>query len=144
MDGAAISRGDTATETMAGGRGHAPCRKTASKAGTGLTALQIGDTFDCGERLGFVLGNKPGAAVLHDLGHRAAPPRDDRGAACHGLDHHEPERLGPVDRNERRHRIAEEILFLALIDLADKFDAIAVDERLDLFLEKMTLHARYF
>src|SRR5215813_13530309 len=59
-------------------------------------------------------------------------------------DHHEPERLGPVDRNERRHRIAEEILFLALIDLADKFDATAVDERLDLFLEKMTLHARYF
>lgn len=58
--------------------------------------------------------------------------------------HYEPERFRPIDRNKHRHGTAEKILFLALIHLADKFDAVAVDEGLDLLLEIMGLHARYF
>jgi hypothetical protein len=37
--------------------------------------------------------------VLNDFRHRSAPEGNDRGPAGHGFNHHETERLGPVDGN---------------------------------------------
>ena len=44
-----------------------------------------------------VVDDDSGAAVLDDLGDGAAPRRDDRRPARHRLDHHQAERLLPVD-----------------------------------------------
>src|SRR5579883_136369 len=55
---------------------------------------------------------EPGDAGLDQL--RCAPARkgDDRAPAEHGLDHDEPERLLPLERNERHAGIAEQRRFL--------------------------------
>ena len=49
-----------------------------------------------------LVDDAPGHAFVDHLGHRAAAPRDHRRAAGHRLDHHEAERLGPVDREQQR------------------------------------------
>src|SRR5690606_29969276 len=76
-----------------------------------------------------------GYAVLDDLGNRAVPEGKHRRAAGHGLDHNEPERLGPVDREQQRARIAQEPALAALVDLADEFDAGLIQQRCNLALE---------
>ena len=73
-----------------------------------------------------------GDAVVDDLRHRAAAERQDRRAAGHGLDHGKAERLRPVDGKQQRLRLAQELRLLMLVDLADEFDAGAVEQRLDL------------
>src|SRR4051812_9106658 len=45
---------------------------------------------------------------------------DHRRAAGHSLDHHKPERLGPVDREQQRACISKEIVLLVLADLSYK------------------------
>ena len=55
------------------------------------------------------------AAVLLDhLGHRAVAGRDHRRPAGHRLDHHQAERLLPLDREERRARVLEQLDLLAV------------------------------
>ena len=56
-----------------------------------------------------VVDDKAGAAVIDELGHRTAAEGDDRGAAGHGLDHAEAERLVEIDQVEQgvaHHRVA--------------------------------------
>ena len=64
----------------------------------------------------------PGAAVVDDLGYRTAPGRDDRRPARHRLDHHQPERLLPVDRRDERARAHEQLDLVRVADLADVLD----------------------
>ena len=49
-----------------------------------------------------VLDDEAGHAFVDDLRHRAAVEGDDRRAARHRLDHHQTERLGPIDRHQQR------------------------------------------
>ena len=58
--------------------------------------------------------HEPGHPVVDHLGDRTGRPGDDRGAAGHRLDHHQPERLGPVDREQHGPRPAEERPLLRL------------------------------
>ncbi len=83
---------------------------------------------------------KPVSAVVDHFGHRAAIERDDRRAAGHGLDHHQAERLRPIDRNEQHDGAAQEFRFLLVGDLADIFDIARFDHRLDLFVEIVLVH----
>ena len=64
-----------------------------------------------------------------------ATERQHRGAARHGFDHHEPKRLRPVHREEKRGGLAQEFRFLPLVDLTDELDAGTFDEREDLGAE---------
>ena len=83
------------------------------------------------DRLFHGLDDGAGDAFVDDLRHRTAAERQDRRAAGHGLDHGEAERLRPVDRKQQRLRVAEELRLLMFVDLADEFDARAVEQRLD-------------
>ena len=53
-----------------------------------------------------------GEAVDHQLGHRAGAQRDHRGAAGHGLDHDDPERLVPLDGEDQRAGLGQQLLLL--------------------------------
>ncbi len=90
---------------------------------------------DGGEQLFLVVVDEAGAAVRHHLGDRAAAARQHRGAAGHRFDHHQAERLGPIDREDQRARVAQEGDFLLVVDLADELDSRA-QERLDLLVEE--------
>jgi hypothetical protein len=70
----------------------------------------------------FVLDDETGQSVLDDLRHRAAIEGYDGCTAGHGLDRHEAERLGPIDRREQSDGAAEKFRFFAVADLADIID----------------------
>jgi len=59
----------------------------------------------------------------------------DRCAARHCLDHHQAEWLRPIDREQKRLRLAQEFGLAALIDLADELDPRIVQQRYNLFAE---------
>src|SRR5690606_14881876 len=88
-----------------------------------------------GHRLVAALHDEAGDAFVDDLRHRAVAPGDHRRAAGHRLDHHQSEGLGPVDRKEQRARVAEELRFLLVADLAEVFDARLLEQRFDHVLE---------
>src|SRR2546427_3051958 len=68
------------------------------------------------------LAEEAGSTVAHDLRHRASGPRDHRGATGERLDQCEAERLRPVDREEERERLSQELALLAIVDLAQELD----------------------
>src|SRR5262249_52007398 len=65
--------------------------------------------------------NEACVTLLHYFGNRAVAIGYDRRAARHRLNHHQPERLRPVDRKEQRICIAEEFIFLPLPNLTNEF-----------------------
>ena len=83
---------------------------------------------------------KPLTPSVDDLGHRAGPPGDDRRAARHRLDHHQPERLAP-SRSGRAARCASprKSAFVGSADLADELDERRLEQRLDLPLEVLAI-----
>ena len=102
---------------------------------THLFPIERNDARQRRDRLFHGFDDGAGDAVLDDLRHRAAAKSQDRRAAGHRLDHGEPERLRPVDREQQRLRVAQELRLLVVVDLADEFDAAAVEQRFDLGLE---------
>jgi hypothetical protein len=58
-----------------------------------------------------------------------------RRTARHRLDHDQAERLRPIDREQKRLRLAQEFGLAALIDLANELDPRIPEQRRDLFAE---------
>jgi MEDS: MEthanogen/methylotroph, DcmR Sensory domain len=56
------------------------------------------------------------------LGHRSQRSSHDRGAARKGFDHHEPERLRPVDRKEQAQGFADQAKFFLFGYLTNELD----------------------
>src|SRR5919198_50704 len=73
---------------------------------------------------GLVVGEEPGDAGLHDLGHGPARPSDDRRSARHRLDHRETERLREVDEVYERERASEQLVTIARAYRPDIPDAL--------------------
>ena len=73
----------------------------------------------------------PGPAVLDDLRHAGPAEADDRRARRERLDHHQPERLVPLDREEEGVGAGEQVALRLAADLADGPDPVAVEPRLD-------------
>jgi hypothetical protein len=69
-----------------------------------------------------------GDAILDDLGDRPAAERQYRRAARHSFDHYESKRFRPVHRDQKSSRVAEELCFLALVDLADELHVRTIEE----------------
>ena len=67
-------------------------------------------------------------AVFHDFFDRAAREGEDRRAARHRLDHDEPERLLPLDREEHRPGSREQRILLLGVRFAHVLDEPSVDE----------------
>ena len=92
-------------------------------------------------------GLRPSAVVVDDdpahpvsITSGTAPTgRDHRRPARHRLDHDEAERLLPLDREERRPSILEQLDLLAVRDLAEVFDPAVADVRLDELREVLPL-----
>src|SRR5262249_14008057 len=62
-------------------------------------------------------------------------PRDYRGTASHCLNHYQPKRFRPIDREEQRVCIAQKFFFLASPDFPDEFDQWLIEHGLDQFVE---------
>ena len=79
------------------------------------------------------------AALPDVVGHRTRNGTlaecKDRSAARHRLDHYEAEWLRPIDREQKRPRLAEEFGLAPLIYLADELDPRIAQQRCDLFAE---------
>ena len=82
-----------------------------------------------------IVDDEAGLAVVDQLGDAGAAHADDRRARRERLDHDEPERLVPRDREEERRRLGEKARFRGFVDLADEADALTIDVWLDLRLE---------
>src|SRR5262245_43444581 len=79
--------------------------------------------------------DETGRTGFQYFGNGSAPERDDRRAACHRLDHDEPEWLRPVDREEQRLGPGEEVRLVVFADLADEFHVwMGLDHRANLGL----------
>src|SRR5438034_369615 len=65
-----------------------------------------------------IINDKAGHAVVDNLRNRSAAIRDNRRAASHRFNHHEPERLRPVNGKQQRLGAAQQNVFVALSDLA--------------------------
>src|SRR5688572_10088701 len=70
---------------------------------------------------------KTGPPVFHHLLDRPAAMRDHGRATGHGLDHHEPERLVPLNGKKERRRVTQEFILLWMIDGTDPADLLTVD-----------------
>ena len=74
-------------------------------------------------------------ALVDDFRNGTLAESKDGCAARHRLDHHQAERLGPIDREQERVRLAQEFGLAALIDLADELDPRIAQQRYDRFVE---------
>ena len=74
-------------------------------------------------------------ALVDDFRNGTMAESKDGRAARHCLDHHQAERLRPIDREQKRLRLAEEFGLAVLIDLADELDPRIAQQRCDLFAE---------
>jgi hypothetical protein len=93
-------------------------------------------TRACGvDRLVDRVDDEAGRPVLDHLGHRSAAECHHGDAARERFDHHQTERLRPVDREEQRARVAEKLVLVLLADLADVLDQRMVEQRADVALE---------
>src|SRR6266700_3614224 len=96
--------------------------------------LQLVDLDDRrGELLEFV-ADEAGDPVLHHLGHRAAAQRDHGCPAGHGLDHHDPERLVPLDREDQAAGARQQVFLLLGVGLAEPL-GVGPQQRADALLE---------
>src|SRR5262249_23641696 len=107
-----------------------------------LPNLERGERVRALERPGHVavgVDDDPRAAVLDQLRPRTVGGAHPGRASGHALDHHQPEGLLPLDREERRTRILEQLDLLAVRRLAEVLDPVVAEVRLDERLEVLDL-----
>ena len=87
------------------------------------------------QRLIHRVNDGAGDALVNDFRNRTPANSKDWSAARHRLDHYQAEWLGPIDREQKRLRLAEECGLATLIDLADELNPWTAQQRCDLFAE---------
>src|SRR5579863_9027291 len=103
-----------------------------------VIAIELRNTPDSVDELGFVRADETGNAVFDDLWCRSVRSRDDRRPTGERLDHHHAEWLRPLDRIEKHRRSAEEIHLRVVIHFADVLD-VGAEHRLQRRLEVVDL-----
>ena len=111
-------------------RPSAPAR-SAPRRSAALDRVELVRLLEGRGHLAVVVDDDPAPPVLDHLGHGAVAGRDHRRPAGHRLDHDEAERLLPLDREERRARVLEQLDLLAVRDLAQVLDPAVAEVRLD-------------
>src|SRR5258707_11110775 len=111
---------------------------------TYLPPVEFAEPTDGLDGFGFPIHDKAGDAVVDDFRYRAGPERDNRRAARHGFNHHQAERLRPVDRKQQSRGTGEKLLLGRIINFANQPDLVAVDLRFKPFLEVTPLPTWYF
>src|SRR6201993_5570665 len=107
------------TEKRSSKRARTALRSNANMSGIACTASSRGGD------------NPPRLSFVDKLRDRAAAEGENRRAARHALDHHEPEGPRPVDRKQQGRRLPKKLGLFALIDLADEFHARSIQQRRD-------------
>src|SRR6202047_736925 len=92
-------------------------------------------------RLINAIDDRAGNTRLHDFFDRAAAEGENRRAASHGLDHHQSERLRPVNREQEGQGPAKKLTLAALIDFAEKLDTRLLQQRGNLLVKISFIHA---
>src|SRR5262249_36498404 len=116
---------------------HALGREALLDVAAALHGLEEIGLLERGGHGAVVVDDDPTAAVLDHLRHGPPPRGDHRRAAGHRLDHHEAEGLLPLDREQRRARVLEQLDLLAVRDLAEVFDLfveVGLDELVEVVL----------
>src|SRR5437868_13561825 len=74
-------------------------------------------------------------ALVDDFRNGTLAESKDGCAARHCLDHHQAERLRPINREQKCMRLAQKFGLAAFIDLADELDPRIAQQRYDGFVE---------
>ena len=114
---------------------HPLCGKTPFKLGANLAPVHVGDLSRSSRRGIDGTDDTAADAVRNDFRHGPVGPSDHRRSSRHCFDHDEPERLWPVDRKQKRARVAEKFALLGFADFAYELDEGMVKKRFDLGLE---------
>src|SRR5215469_5516162 len=114
---------------------HATCRKASLELLPASRAIEREDGGQCCHRFVDRVHDCPGHPRPEHLLDRASPKGNHGGSTGHGLDHHEPEGFGPVDRKEQRAGLAQELSLLPVVDLSEEVNPRGGEQRLDLPLE---------
>src|SRR5579863_792996 len=117
---------------------HPPEREPLLSRSTAIVAIELRNTPDGVDELGFVRADETGDAVFDDLGCSPVGSCDDRRAAGERFDHHHAEWLRPLDRVEEHRRSAKEIHLRVVIHFADVLD-VSTEHRLQRRLEVVDL-----
>jgi hypothetical protein len=116
-------------------RGHHIGGETGLEFPPAALARDVLDILDRLHEVVELAGDDAADAIAQDLRHRAARPRYYWRAAGERLDHRKAERLRPINREHQGECIAQEIILLRFVDLADVFDPGQGQARLDDLLE---------
>jgi hypothetical protein len=103
-------------------RGHARGRKSLLEPPPDSVTIERKHPRQHPQRLIHCVNNGARDALVDDFRNRTPAECKDTCAARHRLDHHQAERLRPIDREQKRQRLAQEFRLAALIDLADELD----------------------
>ena len=104
-----------------------------------LGAVDLVDALHRVDQLQQRRAEEAGATVDDDFRHRAARPGDHGRAARHRLDHHQAERLRPIDREQQGTRPPEKRRLVLLADLAEELHQRIVQHRLHHALEVLAV-----
>src|SRR5438874_1148704 len=97
------------------------------KLSTDLAPVKLAETPDRLNRFVFSSYNKSRGVVIDDFRNGAGPEGNDRRTACHCFDHHQAERLGPVDWKQQRRSTSQESFLGGIIHLTSELNLSAVD-----------------
>src|ERR1051326_155834 len=117
--------------------GHASREEAHVKGGAHLEPVQITYAAQCSYGLVIAVDNEAGCFVFKYLGDRAAAKGHYRRAARHRLNHHQPERLWPIDREKECRGLSKKCLLFLVAQFADELDQAVAQLRLDLLPEKL-------
>jgi hypothetical protein len=115
--------------------GHARGGKPLLEASPNGASIERNHSREYPHRLVHSFNDGAGDALVDDFRNRPMAESKHGRTARHCLDHHQAERLRPIDREQERLRLAQEFGLAALIDLADELDPWIAQQRYDLFAE---------
>ena len=113
---------------------HALDREPLFEATSNSAPTEGCGTRNCGNRGVDAVDNKARQSLVDDFRNGASPERDDRGSIGHRLDHDQPKRFRPVDREKQRQRQTEKFFFVAVADLTDELHPRPLEQSLDLVI----------
>ena len=103
-------------------RRHRVCGEALHDTASACATIDFMQAADGLDQLVGAVADETRDAIGHDLRHRAAGGRQDRGPARHGLDHHHAERLRPCDRKEQGAGPRQQVVLRRRVELAQPHD----------------------
>ena len=110
---------------------HAPGAEAFFETAPAASSLNRSNSFHGFRGFFSIMDQEPCDAVINDLRNRTTGVSDNRGAACHCLDHDQAKRLWPINREKKSRSISQEIIFLRIPNFARELYQWIVQSRLN-------------